>query len=287
MHDDHPPEDFMPPFQIQKIIAIQTDQQATSSYIEFTAVSISSAQSLLDILLGMDVDALRTIPIFNYVRMSYALMTLIKLYISSKSPSSRIGSVLKPETLRVDFYLRSIIDKLVEAAGPKEHRAPYTFLGMLMRFHAWYKSQEGEKHFRQQSTSPNKDECWLPPVSRRVWESHLVNSGDGQRSLYGDFPDTSLQLPLGGGVDIRGTVDTEIENQISSYPDADVTGLNCIVLGNENNMDEYMLYDGMNATDMDFNSNWVSGTDIPGELNDYQMPETFDWEFQTTSNTAL
>ena len=287
MHDDHPPEDFMPPFQIQKIIAIQTDQQATSSYIEFTAVSISSAQSLLDILLGMDVDALRTIPIFNYVRMSYALMTLIKLYISSKSPSSRIGSVLKPETLRVDFYLRSMIDKLVEAAGPKEHRAPYTFLGMLMRFHAWYKSQEGEKHFRQQSTSPNKDECWLPPVSRRVWESHLVNSGDGQRSLYGDFPDTSLQLPLGGGVDIRGTVDTEIENQISSYPDADVTGLNCIVPGNENNMDEYMLYDGMTATDMDFNSNWVSGTDIPGELNDYQMPETFDWEFQTTNHTAL
>jgi len=287
MHDDHPPEDFMPPFQIQKIIAIQTDQQATSSYIEFTAVSISSAQSLLDILLGMDVDALRTIPIFNYVRMSYALMTLIKLYISSKSPSSRIGSVLKPETLRVDFYLRSMIDKLVEAAGPKEHRAPYTFLGMLMRFHAWYKSQEGEKHFRQPSIPQNKDECWLPPVSRRVWESHLVNSGDGQRSLYGDFPDTSLQLPLGGGVDIRGTVDTEIENQISSYPDADVTGLNCIVLGNENNMDEYMLYDGMNATDMDFNSNWVSGTDIPGELNDYQMPETFDWEFQTTSNTAL
>jgi hypothetical protein len=287
MHDDHPPEDFMPPFQIQKIIAIQTDQQATSSYIEFTAVSISSAQSLLEILLGMDVDALRTIPIFNYVRMSYALMTLIKLYISSKSPSSRIGSVLKPETLRVDFYLRSVIDKLVEAAGPKEHRAPYTFLGMLMRFHAWYKSQEGEKHFRQPSISQNKDECWLPPVSRRVWESHLVNSGDGQRSLYGDFPDTSLQPPLGGGVDIRGTMDTEMENQIPSYPDADVTGLNCIVPGNENNMDEYMLYHGMTTTDMDFNSNWVSGTYIPGEWNDYQMPETFDWEFQTTSHTAL
>jgi hypothetical protein len=161
MHDDHPPEDFMPPFQIQKIIAIQTDQQAASSYIEFTAVSISSAQSLLDILLSLDVDALRAIPILNYVRMAYALMTLIKLYISSKSPSSRIGSVLKPETLKVNFYLRSMIDKLVEAAGPKECRAPYTFLGMLMRFHAWYKSQEGEKHFKQLSTSQNIDECCL------------------------------------------------------------------------------------------------------------------------------
>jgi hypothetical protein len=286
MHDDHPPEDFMPPFQVQKIIAIQTDQQAASSYIEFTAVSISSAQSLLDILLGLDVDALRTIPIFNYVRMSYALMTLIKLYISSKSPSSRIGSVLKPETLRVDFYLRFMIDKLVEAAGPKEHRAPYTFLGMLMRFHAWYKSQEGEKYFRQPSVSKNTDECWLPPVSRRVWESHLVNSGDGQRSLYGDFPDPSLQPPL-DGVDVRGTVDTEMDHQIPSYPDADVTGLNCAVLGNENNMDEYMLYDSMNTTDMAFDDNWVSGTDIPSDLNDYQMPENFDWGFQTTSNTAL
>jgi hypothetical protein len=280
MHDDHPPEDFMPPFQVQKIIAIQTDQQAASSYIEFTAVSISSAHSLLDILLGMDVDALRTIPIFNYVRMSYALMTLIKLYISSKSPSSRIGSVLKPETLRVDFYLRSMIDKLVEAAGPKEHRAPYTFLGMLMRFHAWYKSQEGDKYFRQPSTSQNRDECWLPPVSRRVWESHLVNSGDGQRSLYGDFPDSSLQPPL-------GPVDSEMDSQIPSYPDTDVTGLNCIVLGNENNMDEYMLYDSMNTTDMDFDGNWVSGTNISRELNDYQMPENFDWGFQTTRNTAL
>jgi hypothetical protein len=176
-----------------------------------------------------------------------------------------------------------MIDKLVEAAGPKECRAPYTFLGMLMRFHAWYKSQEGEKHFKQLSTSQNIDECWLPPVLRRVFESKLASSEGDYRSVYGNFPDASLQPPL-DGIDVRGVVDTKMDNQIPSYPDASV---HYDALRNENNMDENMLYEGMDTADLDFNSDWLSGADIPGDLTDYQMPEILDWGFQTTSNAAL
>ena len=79
MHDEHPPEDFIPPFGLEKILSvlsIQPGPRETSSYIDSTAVSISSAQAFLDILINMPVETLRIIPILNYARMAYSIITL-------------------------------------------------------------------------------------------------------------------------------------------------------------------------------------------------------------------
>ena len=77
LHDEHPPEDFMPPFGLEKILSalsIQPGYRVTSSYIDSTAVSTSSAQAILDIIINMPVETLRMIPIVNYVRMAYSFI---------------------------------------------------------------------------------------------------------------------------------------------------------------------------------------------------------------------
>lgn len=163
MHDDHAAEDFQPPYRLEKVVSIQTDIHASSSYLDSIAILISSAHSLHDIILNMEVETLRALPIFNFVRMAYATVVLTKLYISSKTPASQIGSVIEPKMIKLGFYLEALIEKLGIAVGPMECRAPFTFLGFLMRLQIWYRSQEEDVNFRPPTELYSVlDHCWLP-----------------------------------------------------------------------------------------------------------------------------
>ncbi len=138
LHDDHPAGQFIPPWTLSKIISIDINPQSTPPNVNCIAVSISAAHCLLDTLLGMTIDELRSLPLVNFVRTAYCMITLIFIYISAKSPLSKIGSVISPGSVRLDFYFNAIVEKLVQAVGPKEFRAPATFLGMIMRWQNWF-----------------------------------------------------------------------------------------------------------------------------------------------------
>ncbi|TVY82902.1 Transcriptional regulator WAR1 [Lachnellula suecica] len=194
MHDDHAAEDFQPPYKLDKVVSIQPEIEASSSYIDAIAISISSAHALLNILLSMHVDALRALPVFNFVRMAYAIVVLTKLHISSKTPASQLGAVIDPRIVRLAHYLEALIQKLGVAVGPMECRAPFTFLGLLMRLQIWYKSQENDVHFREPTELYNVlDHCWLPPppnvgknplaMNEPMWYGQLELAGMGESPL--------------------------------------------------------------------------------------------------------
>lgn len=163
LHDDHNPTGFMSPFRMDSILSIAPEIRANSSYVKEVTTIISSAHSMLDLFLETDREVLRSFPIYNFVRLAYAAIVLTKLHISSKSPTSLVGSVLVPESIRLGFYLQALIAKLGEAVGPMECRAPFTFLGLLMRLQIWYKSQESDALFKPPTDLPKLNECWLPP----------------------------------------------------------------------------------------------------------------------------
>jgi hypothetical protein len=147
LHEDHPPEDFLPPFTIDHILLPDPERKITSSYVDAISVCISSAHSLIELMLSMSVEALRALPVFNFVRMAYACTVLTKLYVSVLCPTSQIGKVLDRETLRIGIYVPAMIDRLNEAVGRMECRSPATFLGLLVRLRAWYENQEMHEEF--------------------------------------------------------------------------------------------------------------------------------------------
>ena len=100
-------------------------------------------------MLRMSVEALRALPVFNFVRMAYAYIILTKLYVSVRCSTSKIGKVLDRETLRLGIYLPAMIERLGEAVGPMECRSPATFLGLLVRLRAWYENQELHEQFTE------------------------------------------------------------------------------------------------------------------------------------------
>lgn len=100
-------------------------------------------------MLRMSVEALRALPVFNFVRMAYAYIILTKLYVSARCSTSQIGKVLDRETIQLKTYLPAMIDRLSEAVGPMECRSPATFLGLLLRLRVWYENQEMHEEFTE------------------------------------------------------------------------------------------------------------------------------------------
>lgn len=192
MHGDHPPEDFKAPYQVEKIRSTKTGKKATPPYIDAITVCISSAHSLLDIFLGMDVESLRTLPVFNYARLSYAVFVLTKLYISASDPMSDLGEFLDRESLKVGFYSNSVIDHLRMVVGPMKCKVPNMFLGLLVKLQARHKYQEMRLDLEDKADEsiepvvPFGVQKHQHPSSRAA--ARALNSSDGQPASSGALP---------------------------------------------------------------------------------------------------
>lgn len=129
----------------------------------------------------MSIESLRALPVFNFVRMTYAAVILIKLYISVRNPTSQIGKVIDRESLRIGIYMPAMIDRLSEAVGPMQCRSPATFLGLLVRLHAWYENQELHEDF-------------TGPVQLFSPDQFTPQTVDGRHNSKPDFVDSRASV---------------------------------------------------------------------------------------------
>jgi hypothetical protein len=143
IHDDHPPEDFRPPFHLDHPLPIENDNKLTPAHIDSIIGIIASVHALLDIMIDMEINALRSVPTQAFVRMTYGIIMLTKLYSSSRSGESRIATILENEDLKLPYYLDALITRLADAVGPNECRVPYAFLGLLTRLKEWVVEHNG------------------------------------------------------------------------------------------------------------------------------------------------
>lgn len=103
-HVDHAPEDFKAPYQMGRIQTLGKEV-STQVLAEAIAECVSSAHALLTTFLDIDVDSLRGLPVFSFVRTSFASFILAKLSLSCADPSSRIGKVLDRSSLQLESYM--------------------------------------------------------------------------------------------------------------------------------------------------------------------------------------
>lgn len=239
----------------EKLFSIQIDPAAKGSHIEDTTACISHIHSLLDILLGMSIGDLRSLPVFTYVRMIYSIVVLTKLYISSKSPQSKIGAVINSNSLRLDFYLDAIINMMEEAAGPMECRAPLVFMTLSNWIRTWYKIQENDEIFSPPTNllAP-LDACWLAPLSAQAKSENSFMNGDlsPEKNISSDNVEVDLN---NNDLSQDGKLDYDQEPE---------------------------MYDEFAYANPDF-SNWNSELYIPNPMDGNLEFQAFEWGVPTTS----
>jgi hypothetical protein len=179
---------------------------------------------LLDCFLNMELQTLRSMPISNFVRLAYSVVVLTKLHISSRTPVSQIGSILDYSDIKLDYYLDSLIKKLGLAVGPMEFRAPFTFLGLLMRLQEWYNSQKADVQFEPPvDLYTDLDFCWLPPPPSLQNTADAEGPGQAEDSLK-----IQTQEAYNSECPTKNMMNMGVESfaAMQPLPDLDADGLN-------------------------------------------------------------
>lgn len=140
LHADHDADEFRPPFSLEA--TRPSSKELSPPYVSAIMVCISSSQRLIDIFLGMSIEAVRACPRLLWIRLCYALVILMKLSISASTPSSELGKIIDPGDCKVPYYSERVIaylDKIATAASQKkEHDMSFRFLHVLISLNSWY-----------------------------------------------------------------------------------------------------------------------------------------------------
>ena len=139
-------DDFRPPFTADSMKgAVISDASLTPSHINALSACLTAIDGIFDAFLGMDVAAIRCLPVFNFVRVAYATVVLIKLYFAASSPGSELGKVINKDEMKVESHLEALLDKFRAAAADDKWRPAAKFLVVLVMIRSWFQKQGQQK----------------------------------------------------------------------------------------------------------------------------------------------
>lgn len=137
LHVDHSPEDFKAPYQMGGIQPANGEDIPTQALAEAVAELITASHNLLNIFQSMEVEVARALPVFGYVRVSYAAFVLTKLCLSNASPTSRIGKVIDRSSIKAESVMDRAILHVRAVVGHARCRVPTIFLALLFKLRQW------------------------------------------------------------------------------------------------------------------------------------------------------
>jgi hypothetical protein len=104
-------------------------------------VALTSVHSLLDVLLQLPARTLRVFPTFMYIRASYAIFILLKIFFTSNAPGSKLGKVLHPSSVKVEDYLNRLVSHMQTANVGGNCRLTTRFYHIFSRSRDWFRKQ--------------------------------------------------------------------------------------------------------------------------------------------------
>lgn len=157
---------FRPPFCPD---ALKEDSVATealsTAHINALSASLTAIDGIINAFLDMEVYTLRTMPVMNFVRVSYAMVVLLKMYFSASAPRSDLATVIEKDNLKVDHYLDSLIEKFCLAAADGKSRPASKFLVVLAMLRSWFMKQKNPEKDKKDDDEdcPFADKTSPPP----------------------------------------------------------------------------------------------------------------------------
>lgn len=128
--------------------ASPTDEEpsgpTTASHINALTSCLTSIQQALDAICSVDIRTVVCLPTVALARTSYAAIALIKLYSLTSAPDSKIGQVIDPASLKVEYYLDKVINHYSVAGKLNGGRAPAKFSIVLGLLRSWFAKQKDQ-----------------------------------------------------------------------------------------------------------------------------------------------
>ncbi|KAI0020975.1 hypothetical protein F4780DRAFT_770419 [Xylariomycetidae sp. FL0641] len=135
----------------------------TAAHIAALSACLTAIDGIFETFLSMDIQSIRCLPIFNFVRVAYAVVVLIKMYFSASSPNSELGKVMDKDNMKVAEYLERLLDKFRETAANDRSRPAGKFLIVLMMLRGWFHKQGQNRGQGEDPADPNSKQVQPTP----------------------------------------------------------------------------------------------------------------------------
>ncbi|KAL1842097.1 hypothetical protein VTJ49DRAFT_6079 [Mycothermus thermophilus] len=126
----------------------------TTAHVDAWLACLDAINGIFDAFLSLDVQTIRCLPIFNFVRIAYGVVVLIKLYFVVSSSRSELTPFMTKDEMKVEQHLERLLDKFHAAAADDQSRPAGKFVFVLAMLRAWFLKQEEKQ---RQSTAASSD----------------------------------------------------------------------------------------------------------------------------------
>jgi hypothetical protein len=126
----------------------------TAVHINALSSCLTAIDGIFETFLALDTLNIRCLPIFNFVRVAYAVVVLIKMYFSASSPNSELGKVINKDNMKVAEYLDKLLEKFRDAAAADKSRPAAKFLVVLVMLRGWFNKQGQTRQQSDQNIDP-------------------------------------------------------------------------------------------------------------------------------------
>ncbi|KAK3941067.1 hypothetical protein QBC46DRAFT_383586 [Diplogelasinospora grovesii] len=121
--------------------ALVSETPLTSAHINALSACLTAIDGIFDVFLSLNVTAIRCLPVFNFVRVAYAVVVLIKMYFAASSPKSELGKVINKDNMKVEQHLEALLEKFRATAADDRSRPASKFLVVLVMLRSWFQKQ--------------------------------------------------------------------------------------------------------------------------------------------------
>jgi len=110
LHFNHNIEDFRLPFTEESLKSVNnTSDTLTQNQMAALEACLSASHGILDTMLLFSVETVKSLPmLIFFVRCVYAIVILTKMHVAVCTPNSELGKMMKPEDLRVEYYMDAL-----------------------------------------------------------------------------------------------------------------------------------------------------------------------------------
>ncbi|CAO2649911.1 Nn.00g012030.m01.CDS01 [Neocucurbitaria sp. VM-36] len=124
LHQNQSAADFQPPFTNEALSsAVKKDVPVGPAHIGALGECLSATHGILDTILSIPFDTLVTLPVIFCVRAIYAIVCLMKMWVSVTS-SGDVGSVIKKEDLQIETYTERLVT-MFNAIVSRDAQSPH------------------------------------------------------------------------------------------------------------------------------------------------------------------
>ncbi|KAL8937384.1 MAG: hypothetical protein Q9216_004454 [Gyalolechia sp. 2 TL-2023] len=169
-------------------------QVLTTAHISALTTCLTSIHGMFDTILRMSPEDVRNVPVFFFVRVSYAGVLLIIMYFAATSPDSELGKVISSDDMRVEHYLGKLRELLQASGSSGKCRLTRSFFLVLVMFQTWFERQkDGKGKLSQETTNTKRLEAQPVDV-----EKHAPQAEYKRMHLNGDTtPARRSSVPQG------------------------------------------------------------------------------------------